>query len=243
MDTSSPLQSASVYRQTLFDLLEVRSGATLLDVGCGAGDDVQDLARLVGPSGRVVGVDSNATMIQLARARTADAHLPVEYLQEDAYQLPFEENTFDGCQSSRVFKHLAEPGLALAEMVRVARPGARIAVADADVDLTIVDIPDRALARKMIHLASDSMQQGWMGRQLPRLFSESGLIDIVTNGMVLPSNYDSLEMVFDGLLQDAQVVGKVSSEEMNRFLDLLVQAERQQRFLGHVCFVVCGRKP
>jgi hypothetical protein len=50
-------------------------------------------------------------------------------------------------------------------------------------------------------------------------------------------------MVFDGLLQDAQVVGKVSSEEMNRFLDLLVQAERQQRFLGHVCFVVCGRKP
>ena len=243
MDTSSPLQSASVYRQTLFDLLEVLSGATLLDVGCGAGDDVQDLARLVGPSGRVVGVDSNATMIQLARARTADAHLPVEYLQEDAYQLPFEENTFDGCQSSRVFKHLAEPGLALAEMVRVARPGARIAVADADVDLTIVDIPDRALARKMIHLASDGMQQGWMGRRLSRLFSESGLSDIVVNGMVLPSDYDSLEMAFDGLLQDAEVAGKVSSEELNRFLDLLVQAERQQRFLGHVCFVVCGRKP
>jgi len=95
----------------------------------------------------------------------------------------------------------------------------------------------------MIHLASDSMQQGWMGRQLPRLFSESGLIDIVTNGMVLPSDYDSLEMVFDGLLQDAQVAGKVSGEELSRFWDLLVLSLHQQRFLGHVCFVVGGRKP
>ncbi len=227
----------------MFDLLDMRPGATLLDVGCGAGDDAQDLARLVGPSGRVVGVDSNATMIQVARARIADAHLPVEYLQGDAYQLPFEENTFDGCQSSRVFKHLAEPGRVLAEMVRVGRPGARIVVAEADVDLTIVDIPDRALARKMIHLACDGVQQGWMGRQLHRLFSEAGLSDIVVQGMVLPSDYDSLELVFDSLLQEAQVAGKVSGEELNRFWDLLVQADRQQRFFGHVGFVVGGLKP
>jgi ubiquinone/menaquinone biosynthesis C-methylase UbiE len=149
MEKSHTLQSASIYRQRMFELLEVREGARLLDVGCGAGNDVQDLARLVGPSGRVVGIDSSATMIEQARARTADGDLPVEYLQEDAYHLPFEENSFDGCVSSRVFKHLAEPERALGEMVRVARTGARIVVAEADFDLTIVDIPDRTLARMM----------------------------------------------------------------------------------------------
>ena len=56
-------------------------------------------------------------------------------------------------------------------MLRVARTGARIVVAEADFDLIIVDIPDRALARKMIHLACDRVRHGWMGRQLPWLFS------------------------------------------------------------------------
>ena len=72
MDKSHTLQSASIYRQRMFDLLDVRPGATLLDVGCGAGNDVQDLAKLVGPGGRVVGIDSSATMIQQARARAAE---------------------------------------------------------------------------------------------------------------------------------------------------------------------------
>lgn len=89
MDKSHTLQSASMYRQRMFELLDVQSGATLLDVGCGAGNDVQDLARLVRPSGRVVGIDSSATMVQKARSRTAETQLPVEFLQGDAYQLPF----------------------------------------------------------------------------------------------------------------------------------------------------------
>ena len=200
MDKSHTLQSASMYRQRMFALLDVRPGAALLDVGCGAGNDVQDLAKLVGPSGRVVGIDSSATMIQQARARTAEAQLPVEFVQGDAYQLPFAEHTFDGCLSSRVFKHLAEPERALFEMVRVARPGTRIVVAEADFDLIIVDIPDRSLARNMIHLACDRVRQGWMGRQLPTLFSEAGLIEIVVTGHMLSIDYAYFQMVFCGLL-------------------------------------------
>jgi ubiquinone/menaquinone biosynthesis C-methylase UbiE len=243
MDKSHTLQSASIYRQRMFDLLHVRSGATLLDVGCGAGNDVQDLAKLVGPTGRVVGIDSSATMIQQARARTADMHLPVEFLQGDAYQLPFEENTFDGCQSSRVFKHLAEPRRTLAEMVRVARPGAHVVVAEVDFDLIIVDILDRTLARKMIHLACDWIQQGWMGRQLPRLFGDAGLIDVVVTGHMLSIDYEYFQMVFGGLLQEAQAAGQVSGKEVTRFWNELAQADREQRLFGYVGFVVGGQKP
>ena len=243
MDKSHTLQSASIYRQRMFDLLDVRLGAALLDVGCGAGNDVQDLAKLVGPSGRVVGIDSSATMIQQARARTAKAHLPMEFVQGDAYRLPFEEHTFDGCQSSRAFKHLAEPDRALSEMRRVARPGARIVVAEADFDLILVDIPDRTLARKMIHLACDRVRQGWMGRQLPTLFRQAGLVDIVVTGHMLSIDYEYFQMVFSGLLQEAQTAGQVSVEEVTRFWSELAQADREQRLFGYVGFVVGGRKP
>lgn len=244
MDKSHTLQAIHIYRQAMINLLSIQPGAALLDIGCGAGNDAQELAQLVGPGGRVVGIDASESMIKKAQARAEGTHLPLEYHVADASQLPFAENTFDGCQASRIFEHLGEPGRALAEMVRVAKPGAPIVVADADFDLTIVDIPDRALARKMIHLVCDSVQQGWIGRQLPQLFYAAGLRDIVVQGNVLPSDYAFFKMVFGGILQSAQAMNTVSAEEQARFWHYLEQADREQRFFaGVVGFVVGGRKP
>ena len=244
MDTSHALQAAQAYKQEMRTQLAIQEGATLLDVGCGAGQDAQDLARAVGPHGRVVGVDSSETMLQEARTRAAQEQLPLEYVLADSTQLPFADASFDGCQASRVFEHLREPGQTLAEMVRVARPGARIVVADPDFDLTIVDIPDRALARKMVHLACDQVQQGWIGRQLPRLFRQAGLSNIYIEGRMMPLNYAFFQMAFSGILQRVQATGAVSAEECMRFWNTLEQAEQEQHFFaGVVGFVVSGRKP
>lgn len=244
MDTSHALPTAQSYKQEMMEQLALQEGATILDVGCGTGQDTQDLARAVGPRGRVVGIDSSETMLEVARARVADMQLPVEYILADATQLPFADASFDGCQASRVFGHLHEPGYALAEMVRVARPGARIVVADGDLDLTIVDIPDRALARKMTHAACDQMVQGWMGRQMPRLFKQAGLRDIRVEGRLMPLDYAFFQMVFGKILQRAQVENAVSAEELTRFWNALEHAEQEEHFFARVGgFVVSGRKP
>lgn len=244
MDTSHALPTAQSYKQEMMEQLALSVGATILDVGCGTGQDAQDLARAVGPGGRVVGIDSSETMLEIARARTAQAQLPVEYVLADATQLPFADASFDGCQASRVLGHLHEPGQALAEMVRVARPGARIVVADGDLDLTIVDIPDHALARKMIHSACDQMVQGWMGRQMPRLFKQAGLSVIRVEGRLMPLDYAFFQMVFGGILQRAEAAGVVSTKELTSFWNALKQAEQEQHFFARVGgFVVSGRKP
>ncbi len=242
MDTSHALQTASAYKQRIMEQLALQEGATVLDVGCGTGQDAQDLAQAVGPRGRVVGVDCSETMLQVARSRTAQ--LPIEYILADAIHLPFADASFDGCQASRVLGYLPEPELALAEMVRVARPGARIVTADADFDLTVVEIPDRALVRKMVHAICDQVQQGWLGRQMPRLFQQVGLEDVRVDGRMMRIDYAFFQLAFHGILQRALEAGAVSAEELARFWTALAQAEQAQHFFaGSVGFIVSGRKP
>jgi ubiquinone/menaquinone biosynthesis C-methylase UbiE len=244
MDTSHTQPTAQSYKRAIMEQLAVKIGATILDVGCGTGQDALDLAQAVGPHGRVIGVDSSETMLQEARARAAQAQLPVEYVLADATQLPFADASFDGCQASRVFGHMRAPKLALAEMVRVARPGARVVVADGDMDLIAIDIADRALARKVIHAACDQMVQGWMGRQMPRLFQQAGLSNIWVEGRLMPLDYAFFQMAFRGVLQRAQAAGSILEEELTRFWKTLEQAEQEQHFFARVGgFVVSGRKP
>jgi hypothetical protein len=82
-----------------------------------------------------------------------------------------------------------------------------------------------------------------MGRQLPALFREAGLVDIVVTGHLLSIDYEYFQMVFGGLLQEAQAAGLVEVSEVTRFWNELAQADREQRLFGYVGFVVGGRKP
>lgn len=244
MKTSHAQPTAQSYKDIIMEQLALQEGATILDVGCGAGQDTLDLAQAVGPRGRVIGVDHSETMLEAARAHAAQAQLPVEYVLADATRLPFADASFDGCQASRVLGHLREPERALAEMVRVARPGARIVVADGDLDLIALDISDRSLARKVIHAACDQMAQGWIGRQMPRLFRAAGLSALQVEGRLMPLDYAFFQMAFRGILQRAQAAGTVSEGDLARFWQALSQAEREQRFFARVGgFVVSGKKP
>jgi len=110
------------------DLLDVRHGARILDLGCGTGDEALELARLVGSAGRVVGVDRSQTMVAEARRRAAGKYLPVEYRLSDAQCLDFPDEWFDGCRCERVLQHLDDPRQAVAELVRVVRPDGRVVV-------------------------------------------------------------------------------------------------------------------
>ena len=244
MEAAHAQATAQSYKQIIMEQLALQEGATILDVGCGAGQDTLDLARAVGPHGRVVGIDTSETMLEAARAHALQTQLPVEYLRADATRLPFPDASFDGCLSSRVLGHLHKPEQAVAEMARVARPGARIVVADGDLDLIALDIPDRALARKMIHTVCDQMTQGWIGRQVPGLLRAAGLDTLRIEGRLMPLDYTLFQRTFSGILQGARAAGAVLEEDLDHFWKLLEQAEREQRFFARVGgFVVSGRKP
>lgn len=247
LDTVSAMELFQAYKRRTFALLNVREGHHLLDVGCGTGDDVRVLAQIVGSTGRVVGVDNSETMIAEARKRAEGLNLPVEYRVGDAHNLDFADNTFGGCRADRVFQHLEDPWQALAEMIRVVRPGARIVVVDPDYETLVVDVPDRALTRKILNFYCDSIRNGWIGRRLPGLFKKSGLTDIavITDTLVL-TDYALANQIFEfeSTVERAQEAGVVSAAAAANWLDRLEEASQAGRFfLAVTGFGVSGRKP
>ncbi len=107
------------------------SSGSVLDVGCGTGDDVVNLYEMVGPEGRVVGIDYSAHLIVEAKARVEKAGMPVELYVGDAHELTqFGDNCFDATRSAAVFHHLESPEKALQAMIRVTKPGGSVVIAE-----------------------------------------------------------------------------------------------------------------
>lgn len=101
----------------------------VLDVGCGTGF----LALLVAALGhRVVGVDAAEAMLAEAKAKAEREQLLVRFQQADAEQLPFGENAFDLVLERHVIWTLPNPSGALAEWMRVLRPGGRLVLIEGD---------------------------------------------------------------------------------------------------------------
>lgn len=105
----------------LLDLIRIRPGDRLLDLGTGTGL-VAELAReSVGPDGLVVGIDPSTTMLGVARSRRH-----VVAVAGMAPGLPFGPASFDAVVANLVLSHLPDLGAALAELVQVLAPGGRL---------------------------------------------------------------------------------------------------------------------
>jgi len=107
-------------------------GHTALDVCCGSGDLALMLAREVGASGTVYGLDFSAELLAVAaaRSRRTPQPAPLHWVQGDALALPFEANTFDAATMGYGLRNLTDIPQGLAELRRVLKPGATAAILD-----------------------------------------------------------------------------------------------------------------
>jgi SAM-dependent methyltransferase len=106
----------------------VREGDRVLDVACGTGALTLAVARIAGPSGSVVGLDPNPDMLAVARRKPGQ----IEWLEAKAEDLPLPDNSFDAVVSQFGIMFFDDKPRALREMLRVLKPGGRLAVAVCD---------------------------------------------------------------------------------------------------------------
>jgi ubiquinone/menaquinone biosynthesis C-methylase UbiE len=228
LDVADSFEPVQECKRRMLELCPVHAGDHVLDVGCGVGHEVQRLAAHVGPNGRVVGIDKSAPMIAEAQRRVAGMPAPIEYYVCDAQQLDFPDHTFTLCRTERVLRYVESPQRALAEMARVVRPGGQVVAFDFDTDLTVVD----------------AVPQGWIGRQLPRLFRHVGLVElaVVPYACVVP--YWMYQRVVQGAIAHAAEAGTLSATEVTNWWRDLEQAEQEGTFFAaNFGFIVRGGKP
>ena len=114
-----------------WELGSLEAGERVLDLGCGAGTDTLVAAHMVGPEGRVVGIDMTPEMLAKARAAAAELGATnVELLEAEAERLPFPDASFDVVISNGVIDLIPDKDAVFAEIFRVLAPGGRMQVAD-----------------------------------------------------------------------------------------------------------------
>jgi ubiquinone/menaquinone biosynthesis C-methylase UbiE len=111
----------------LLDRVHLRPREHVLDVACGSGVVARHAARRVGDLGKVVGVELNPAMLDVARQLSAYTE-PVEYLQGDAAALPVSDASFDVVLCQHAIMFFPDREASVREMHRALKPGGRVAV-------------------------------------------------------------------------------------------------------------------
>ena len=136
---------------------------------------------------------------------------------------------------------------ALAEMIRVVRPGGRALVVDGDHESTVVDSPYADVTRRFLAFRAGTLEQGGIAHRCFALFQSLGLLDVGVEALVrVSTDYEALNRVmhYDGGIRVAATHAVVTSEEAARWVEAIEGAARMGRFLcATTFFLTVGRKP
>jgi SAM-dependent methyltransferase len=220
------------------ELLELRSGSRLLDVGCGSGGPALHLAEATGAS--VVGVDvlEEGIAAATAQARARDLDGQATFVRADAGErLPFEEESFDAVLSVDAMCHLPDRRNVLEEWHRLTRPAGRILFTDPTVVTGLVtgtEIADRS-AIGMYVFSVASMNEELLAEAGFDLLSREDLTE--STATVARRWADARQHFSEQLVADE---GAATFEGVQRFLEASHVLARERR-LSRYAYVAAPR--
>jgi ubiquinone/menaquinone biosynthesis C-methylase UbiE len=172
----------------------VRAGQRVLDVGCGSGALVAQLAEIVGAKS-VAGIDPSEPFVEATRARVPGARI----LVGSAESIPFADGEFDATLSQLVVNFLTDPDQGLREMSRVTRPGGTVAgcVWDYGEGMTMLRTFWQAAAALDSERATPRMESHTMRFSRPEelggLWESAGLTKVDVSPIVVEASYGDFD--------------------------------------------------
>ncbi|MDT0318002.1 methyltransferase domain-containing protein [Streptomyces millisiae] len=237
LDAADQLPSAVLLRDRSYELLSLVPGSTVVDVGCGAGRAVAELAER---GVHAVGVDPSPVMLAAARTRWPGG----EFREAGAEELPFADGSVHGYRADKVFHVLREPGRALAEARRVLRPGGRIVLVGQDWDAIMIDSDDAALTRTIVHARADLLGTPRAGRQYRDLLLAGGFDDVTVEAHTSVFTDPGSLPLLARLAEPACASGAVSRDQADEWLaEQRRRAEAGRLLVAIPFFVAAGATP
>lgn len=171
------MESRSAEVNAAFLLPKLADDMSVLDIGCGPGSITTGLADRV-RSGRAVGLDIEASQIQIARERAQSAGLRnCEFDVGSVLDLPYPDSSFDVVFGHTILMQFADPNPVFNEVKRVLRPGGIIAFRELDFAASLFGPAGSAIEAVWSTLRRSILDNDGfpdIGRHLPRLVSEAG---------------------------------------------------------------------
>lgn len=152
-------------RHALLQALALRPGEHVLDIGCGPGFVLREIAGAVGSAGRAVGIDASESTLVLGRRRCGE-YPQVELLRAEATRLPFPDEAFDVALATQVYEFVPDLDAALGELRRVLRPGGRAAIIDTDWHTLALHTADPDRMRRVLEAWDEHVTDPELPRKL-----------------------------------------------------------------------------
>ncbi len=228
--------------------LELTPGMSVFDVGSGPGHTALELARRVGPAGRVTGVDINAEFVGCATKRAREAGLNAEFVCRPFPPLPFPDASFDRVFCKNVLEYVDSADETVAELARVTKSGGVVVAVDSDWEMIAIELgaAARALTGAIMAAAkSIAIKEPQIGRQLYGLLRAARLRDLKVEVFAgADTQGRSLPMLRASFARYARDSGAVAAGEIDRWLGEVERAiENHAYLLVLPQFVVRGTKP
>jgi SAM-dependent methyltransferase len=234
--------------RALLDAVRVQPGEVILEVGCGSGIVLRELARRTVGANRVLGVDINRFMLReaaaLARREGLADHIALE--EGSATDLPLAADSVDVALSFTVMEE-GDADRMLSELVRVTRPGGRIAVI-----VRAIDMPSWANLRLSDALRSKVDRPGLVAgiknhdgcadASLYRRFQAAGLTELIFSPQLVTPSMPARADLVDTWVQ--RILGTLTPEEAKERSEAIARAEADGTFfiaMGYHC--AAGSKP
>lgn len=248
LDTTSGLEAIREYKRRSHHLLELSPSDRVVDVGCGAGLDVDLLAEKLEPDAGVIGIDRSAFLI--AQALEATTKQPnVRLLVGNALTHPFADSSVDACRADRLLEHLESPDKALEEMKRVTKPGGRIGVSEPDWRTVQIAAPgiDRSVTRQVTRPELGSPRHPHIGSRLYSLVGGNGLVNRVVDSItVFFTEFETAKAVLslEERLEALQQANELTGQQAHDWKEAMNVAAAEGRFFASITgFTVVGQVP
>ena len=207
--------------EPLLEPAEIGEGMTVVDYGCGPGMLSLELARRVGPGGRVHAVDINALFLERAahHAEAEGVRERIELHRIEKDELPLEDASVDRVVCKNVLEYVDEPVATLRDFRRVLRPGGLLHATDSDWGMLVVEPIGAERLGRIFEAASIAYRTPLIGRKLYGLMRAAGFDEVRVRILAGADTKGRAAPILLNMANYARESGRLDEAEIARFVE------------------------